>query len=346
MALLLQSDGPRSRGIFIFKPLASTSLFQGVDARGYILAYTPGEGFVDVIRNGVLLSPEAYTATNGTSITLATPAASGDTIIIIAQAAFGVADAYRKSESDERFTKNVDHKSHGGIEIYRIDANNIGIRPKGNGRLIIDGVSRPVRADVIPTTSFAFDITQLIYAYWSGTQMNYEVSGTGRATHTDGVEIRSGNPTRTLVGAVYRATSLGIRDETVNRFIANWFDRKPRTTSISVSGAIISAGVATPVVTCYGFMWSGDSVKVSNSGLAYAHAGAGGILISGIMVNSGGVGIEGHASVFAQSTYYTLTSIGTFTANADALVAFQTSARVAGVAAYTLTSQLTAELML
>lgn len=51
-----------------------------------VFAATYAIGYVDVYYNGVLLDPAtAYTATNGTSITLATPATGGAIVVIVAR---------------------------------------------------------------------------------------------------------------------------------------------------------------------------------------------------------------------------------------------------------------------
>lgn len=51
-----------------------------------VFAATYAIGYVDVYYNGVLLDPAtAYTATNGTSITLASPATAGAIVVIVAR---------------------------------------------------------------------------------------------------------------------------------------------------------------------------------------------------------------------------------------------------------------------
>lgn len=59
------------------------------------LSYTPG--FIDVFLNGVLLDSSDYTASNGTSVVLASGAAIDDIVTLIYYDAFIVADALQKS---------------------------------------------------------------------------------------------------------------------------------------------------------------------------------------------------------------------------------------------------------
>lgn len=61
------------------------------------LTYTPG--FVHLYLNGIRLADNTdYTATDGSTITLTSPAENGDEVIIVSYATFSVADAYTKPE--------------------------------------------------------------------------------------------------------------------------------------------------------------------------------------------------------------------------------------------------------
>lgn len=63
-------------------------------------------GFVDVYLNGVkLVVGTDFTATNGTTIVLATGAAADDTVDIIAYGSFEIANTYTQAQSDARFLR-------------------------------------------------------------------------------------------------------------------------------------------------------------------------------------------------------------------------------------------------
>ena len=53
--------------------------------------------------NGVRLHPSDFTATNGTSVTLASAAAANDTVSIEAYGTFALADHYNKTQSEARY---------------------------------------------------------------------------------------------------------------------------------------------------------------------------------------------------------------------------------------------------
>ena len=77
----------------------SQSVFSGVSSAGILLEYTPG--FEQVFLNGsLLLRGTDYTATDGATVTLTTPAVSGNRIEIIALNVFSIANVYTTTEVD------------------------------------------------------------------------------------------------------------------------------------------------------------------------------------------------------------------------------------------------------
>lgn len=63
-----------------------------------VFAATYTIGYVDVYLNGVHLEPTAFTAANGTTITLATPASAGDSVVIVARPQVPVNNIYTKQQ--------------------------------------------------------------------------------------------------------------------------------------------------------------------------------------------------------------------------------------------------------
>jgi hypothetical protein len=168
--------------------------------------------------------------------------------------------------------------AHGGILVSVQSATVLAIKPYGAGRLIINGASRPVVATTIPSTAVpaATSATdpnvQFIYAYWTGSAIAYEVSTTQHATHTNGVEIKAGDPTRTLVAAVWRDPANGFQDTAFARNLANWFNRRGKNLYVSYNGA----GVATPTTTALtgelsAITWAGDTFYFEGSAVTYAN---------------------------------------------------------------------------
>ena len=83
MAYIGQSLTEGTRRVYTYVATASQTTFNAV--------YTVGA--VDLYQNGVLLTPDDYTASTGTTIVLDTAAALDDEITIICHNTFSVADA-------------------------------------------------------------------------------------------------------------------------------------------------------------------------------------------------------------------------------------------------------------
>ena len=84
---------------YYYLATAGQTTFSGNDANGVTLAYTVGAEQVYV--NGVLLVRGSdYTASNGTSVVLATATIASDVVNVIAYGAFNVANTYTIAQVD------------------------------------------------------------------------------------------------------------------------------------------------------------------------------------------------------------------------------------------------------
>jgi hypothetical protein len=78
---------------------AGQTTFSGADANSLTLSYIAGGLIVSL--NGVILRPgDDYTATNGTSIVLASGAAAGDEVVAYAFNSFDIANTYTQAQTD------------------------------------------------------------------------------------------------------------------------------------------------------------------------------------------------------------------------------------------------------
>lgn len=85
---------------------ASQTVFTGVDNNSVSLSFTAG--LIQVFLNGVLLNPgDDYTTTTNT-VTLASGAAVGDSLTVIAFASFNVANTYTIAQTDAAFLTQSD----------------------------------------------------------------------------------------------------------------------------------------------------------------------------------------------------------------------------------------------
>jgi hypothetical protein len=112
MAYIGNTPGVSSqRLVTSFTATAAQTTF--TPTNGYVV------GYVDVYFNGVkLIVGDDYTASNGVTVVLTSPAAAGDSVELVAYLPRGLSDGYTKSEADARYAQegaNTDITSISGI---------------------------------------------------------------------------------------------------------------------------------------------------------------------------------------------------------------------------------------
>jgi hypothetical protein len=117
---------------------------------------------------------------------------------------------------------------HGQCRLVKSGANLL-LQPYNGNRLIIGGIPRVVPAAGISLapTGLTPNTLYYVYAYMNGAAMALEASTTGHSTDaTTGVEIRTGDASRTLVGMAYVSTGTAFADNYQQRHVASWFNRR------------------------------------------------------------------------------------------------------------------------
>lgn len=164
--------------------------------------------------------------------------------------------------------------------------------------------------------------TTLYYAYlWNqGTQTSpnwvIDWSATGHATDTTtGIEIKSGDATRVLVGMIRTNAGPVIADTTTARLVASWHNRRQRyVTNVFTADRSTSSTSYTELNTeirCTFVTW-GESVDIAYSGNAAASAGT--------ITVFGGPSVDGASTAFpasrgnASTTGQIITAAGTMAA--------------------------------
>lgn len=160
---------------------------------------------------------------------------------------------------------------------------NLLLLPHNGNRLTIDGVARTVPSGGVtlapPATS---GINYFIYAYMVGAVMTLEASGTAHATDaTTGVEIKSGDPSRTLVGMARTVSSAWV-DTLQQRFVATWHNRALRSVNNTLKANRTTSSTSAVELSIAGdraefLCWAGD-VDISHQATAQ-FTGAGNTLI-------------------------------------------------------------------
>lgn len=131
--------------------------------------------------------------------------------------------------------------AHGQCKLAIASATSIKLSPMNGQSLIIDGVVRAIPSGGVTLTNGGMNINTLyyIYAYMSFGVMTLEFSSTtGHATHTNGVEIKSGDSTRTFVGMVYANAAAQFSDGPTLRHVASYFNRSSISGGVTTTGAV------------------------------------------------------------------------------------------------------------
>jgi len=199
----------------------------------------------------------------------------------------------------------------------------------GNG-LIINGRQYRIPEAGIDVTNAGLAANTLYYAYARDDGTGAIVidflptASNPHSKHSDGVEIRTGNPGYTLVGWVFTNSLTQIVSSAMYRYCVSWFNRKidavvePASNNTTASTAYVKLqnGV-------YGLMWAGDSATVSATGIVRPGVSGGGggymvMTINGTAI-SGGQGYTLSAAAGSQQASVCTTA---YTASTDVQVNF------------------------
>lgn len=126
----------------------------------------------------------------------------------------------------------------------------------------------PSAGVTLAPTGLTVGTTYYIYATaTAGVVSGLEASTTGHSTDTTtGMEIKTGDATRTLVGMVRPITGPAFADTTAQRFVASWFNRRPNSatnfgTGVGVGGT--SFGELSTAARCELLSWAGDGMQMA-----------------------------------------------------------------------------------
>lgn len=142
------------------------------------------------------------------------------------------------------------------------------LSPHNGQNLIINGVPQqiPAAGVSISNSGLAANTFYLVYAFMNSGVMTLEAVTTGHVTASNGIEIKSGDATRTLVGAIL--TSPTATFSTTNNLysVITWFNRRNISLQPVASLATITTNVAQELNTnarCTFATWGDECVIVT-----------------------------------------------------------------------------------
>jgi len=161
------------------------------------------------------------------------------------------------------------------------------LKPYNGSGLVINGaqVNVPGRGVSITNTRLSAATLYYVYAYTNSGSVALELSTTGHATSTTagnvGIEIKSGDDSRTLVGMVYTNAKAKFQDFTGDnsspavRTVLNWFNRRDLFFAGPGSGSVGCSTSSTSFVELCSSIWrmtmlswSDEAVIVGFNGIA------------------------------------------------------------------------------
>lgn len=107
--------------------------------------------------------------------------------------------------------------------------------------LTINGARQfiPSTGVTLAPTGLTVGTLYFVYAFMAGSTMKLEASTTGHSSDTaTGVEIKTGDATRTLVGMVCPVAGPAFSDDEARRYVVSWFNRQPRHMTVSLASTL------------------------------------------------------------------------------------------------------------
>ena len=170
-------------------------------------------------------------------------------------------------------------KDHGQCRFAYVSTTQCALFPIDGNGLIINGRQYrvPAAGITIANTAFSAQTLMYVYAYDNGSgAIALEASTTTHVRHTDGVRIKSGDASRTLVGMAQTENNNNFLWNATNRYVATWFNRRQSAVQEFFSAGTASFNSAIMLNNgCGCLAWAGDALVVSAMGQTYANMSAG-----------------------------------------------------------------------
>lgn len=219
--------------------------------------------------------------------------------------------------------------AHGQCRFVYVSSTECRLMPYNGNGLIINGRQYriPVAGVALLNTGLAASATYYVFAMDNGAgAITLDVMGTSATTrvrHTDGVEIRTGDPSRTLVGMVTTTATSQFFNTIGSRRVASWFNRKP---TILFEGSSPSSTASTSYVQLTSglssLIWKEDIASIDCAGAVWPTGGgnAGAYLI--ITLNGGAIAGDVGYSLVNGGAQMATAIVAAYQATSDALYTF------------------------
>jgi len=163
---------------------------------------------------------------------------------------------------------------------------NLLLKPFGGTAIMINGVQCTIPFAGVTLAPTGLTVSTLYYIYavaTAGVVTSLEASTMGNATDISGtvntgVEIKSGDPTRSLVGMAYVVVGPAFVDTTLSRCVRSWFNRVRMPTAgvthgvnVALTGSLVEVASG---ARCSFICWPDDAIQMNVNASYYTTAAA------------------------------------------------------------------------
>lgn len=200
--------------------------------------------------------------------------------------------------------------AHGQCRFTYVSTTQVKLAPYNGCNLNINGNVEqiPAAGVTLSNSGLSSNTVYYIYAYMNSGTMTLEASATGHTTANEGIEVKTGDASRTLVGMVWTNGSSQFEDSASRIGVLSFFNRRRRH-AIAWFTAIRSTSNTTATelhseIRVPFIIWAGEYVRCRANGGAYVLAAGPGYLYVGVDTNSqsdsgGGLNVVGSQLPFS-----------------------------------------------
>lgn len=195
------------------------------------------------------------------------------------------------------------YPAHGQCRLTYVSATQIKLAPHNGQNLNIAGTVEQIPAAGVTISNSGLSNSTLyyVYAYMNAGTMTLELSATGHSQHTNGVETKTGDTTRTLVGMIRTNGSGEFADSASIRTVASWFNRR-RIYSVTATLSDQTANTAFEELTggSASFLsWAGEGVEIDIVGYVKNSAAGNNINTTSAAIDGSTSGAQTIATTYA-----------------------------------------------
>lgn len=167
----------------------------------------------------------------------------------------------------------------GEVIFERTTATQCRLRQFGLGRFVLGEAQATLDGEITIDNSGLLAATlYYAYVYDNAGTLTLEFSTTVYTQHTDGTKIKTGDPTRALVGMIRTNGAAQFADTPTQRFVRSWFNAgvsQAETLDLTIRNVSGGAWLALSTVVAEFIKWANDAVEgsvsaeISNSGTSF-----------------------------------------------------------------------------